>query len=694
MTETTKKSKAPYIILGVLAVVLIGSIVGLKYFQVDLNKKKAEKEFGKVYEKIEEDQAKQTAYDLEETIRIINGIDLAMQDQDNFKDYMFYMSRQDYSKVAPEVIEARTQLLKILQELYAKQSTLEKQEALWNVTKEMSEVIIHEFPQAGAEDVATGGISMLGKGMKTAKEAFVKMNQLEKEREILSDEIDVIQNELFQALLDYSDVYYKYVNQWDEVCVNRDMAYLAAYSGNIAEMNRALDKLFQVYPDDKEGQILQIYANLHNMQRIKGVSDTDLANEALLNQIDAFMTRHPKETAPALLLKGVYFSKIGAFDRAKLNFEEASVYYPKQADKLSDMLNSYKMRTYLRKTREGRYIVELYKSTMLGAGYFSPDLQMAKMYFDLQEDKLAKEKVLDHFSRRRNQSHWDYILSDIQFCENNLGVNFLKLFPENSYLDLQADIKTKITSNSDLIEVGVDNRSDIELSNVSLILCIQYTEMHKDDYVTVKMDKTLPKLKANSYNDFGSINNKDVGFWAGTWNSTKYLFSLGNLLFNSGTEKQEAIVKTRAVLISDEAIAWIDEKDFKYTEEIDNSAISADDVVNQVATSREDLQNKIKQSIGLAMENSLIGKDELKLKLPKELAIFKPMFKLYDKNNNQYIKPEKNIIKNDLIELSFKQNFSNSRNLILQMNSFGLNGSIELEGNLEDGYKVKNVSLK
>jgi hypothetical protein len=462
-------------------------------------------------------------------------------------------------------------------------------------------------------------------------------------------------------------------------------------------MNTALAKVFAQYPQDKEAQLLKAYSMVQNMKNnIAPIinPETGMSEQnQILPLLDNYMQAHPGETAPALLLKGVYFAQIGDANSAKLNFEQAAVYYPKQANELSDMLNPYKMRNYLKKSKEGSYITELYKSTMLGAGYFSPDLQMAKMYFDKGDTKNGKEKVLDHFSRRRNQSHWDYILSDIHFCEKNLGVNFLKLFPENQYLDLKADVKHSLSANADYIKVGVDNRSDVRLHNASLILCIQYTEMNRDDYVSIKMDKTLPELLPNSYNDFGEIDNKKTDFWSGTLNSTKYLLSIGNNLFESGTQKQEGIVKSRAVLISDEAIAWIDDADTKVTNEV-----AKDYVVKfkpeELGLDVAGIQNLIKQKLTATATESIIGSDEVKIKLPEQLAILKPVFKLVDPSTGKIYSPEVNMIKNDMIELNFKVDVEKLKDLKLVMNSISLNGSINLTGDKTKGYKFKDISLK
>ena len=668
---------------------------GYKSYRAKQQEAKVKDALEPVYNQLNKGKLQATKnYDLQETIRIINGLDVAMQEKNNFNDFMLFMAHQDYSQVAPEVVDARTKLLQTLQKLYAKQTTLEEQQALWNITREMSGVVINNV---GAEDIVTHGITLPAKAITATKQSYQKLNQLENEKKILKNDIEIIENELFNELIDYSQVYYKYVNEWDKVCINRDMAYLAAHNNNIPAMNTALSKVFAQYPTDKEAQILKAYSMVQNMN-INSIPvinpETGVSEQnQILPLLDNYMKAHPGETAPALLLKGVYFAQIGDVTNAKLNFEEAAVYYPKQADALSDMLNPYKMRNYLKKSKEGSYITELYKSTMLGAGYFSPDLQMAKMYFDKGDTKNGKEKVLDHFSRRRNQSHWDYILSDIHFCEKNLGVNFLKLFPENQYLDLKADVKHSLSANADYIKVGVDNRSDVRLHNASLILCIQYTEMHKDDYVSIKMDKTLPELLPNSYNDFGEVDNKKADFWSGTWNSTKYLLSIGNNLFESGTQKQNGIVKSRAVLISDEAIAWIDDADTKVTNEY-----TKDYIVNlkpeSLGVNIADLQNLIKQKLVATTSESIIGSDEVTIKLPEQLAIFKPVFKLVDPKTGKVYSPEVNIIKNDMIELNFKVDLEKLKDLKLVMNSISLNGAVNLTGDKTTGYKFKDISLK
>ena len=57
-------------------------------------------------------------YDIEETVRILNGMELAQANSENFDAFLEYMARQDYSKVAQDVVDLRLSLLPILQEMY------------------------------------------------------------------------------------------------------------------------------------------------------------------------------------------------------------------------------------------------------------------------------------------------------------------------------------------------------------------------------------------------------------------------------------------------------------------------------------------------------------------------------------------------------------------------------------------------
>ena len=57
-------------------------------------------------------------YNIEETVRVLNGLELAQAQSEDFDAYLEYMARQDYSQVAQEVVDLQVQLLPTLQEMY------------------------------------------------------------------------------------------------------------------------------------------------------------------------------------------------------------------------------------------------------------------------------------------------------------------------------------------------------------------------------------------------------------------------------------------------------------------------------------------------------------------------------------------------------------------------------------------------
>lgn len=199
------------------------------------------------------------------------------------------------------------------------------------------------------------------------------------------------------------------------------------------------------------------------------------------------------------------------------------------------------MRAYLRKSREGNFILHPYKSMMLGTGYHSPDLQLAKLGFDRGQQQQGQQKVLDHFSRRRLQNQMDFVLSDIDFCYEFLGTEFQQIYPERSYLDLAVE-----PGRRNKLKVNVRNRSDNILHTASLILCLHLADMIAGNYVTVQAGAPLPALIANDTTDFGEIES--------------------NIEMYGMTKTVHDIVPTRAILISQETVVWVDSESYRIAE--------------------------------------------------------------------------------------------------------------------------------
>ena len=314
----------------------------------------------------------------------------------------------------------------------------------------------------------------------------------------------------------------------------RDKARLAARAGDWQTALGAAEAALAMAPREREAHLIAAQALL------EGGSAEDVPRaEALLAEL---IEAHPDQSAPALLLQGVAAQKRGDAQAARLAFEQAAAMYPKQADQLTDMLDPYRQRAWLEKSREGGYILESYRSTMLGAGYWSPDLQLAKAAFDAGRFDDGKARVLEHFGRRRAQAQWDFLLSDIDFCLDLLGEDYRSIFPEDAWLDLV--VKPELIGSG--ITLSVSNRSQRTLRNATLVLAIQYTDMLPGQYVAKAAERTLPAVVPHETTDFGRM---DV--------DTEW----------QGKAKTRAdVVEHRAVLLSDDAVVWVDTDEFKMAE--------------------------------------------------------------------------------------------------------------------------------
>jgi tetratricopeptide (TPR) repeat protein len=582
-------------------------------------------------------KASEPSYDIDKTIRVIHEIDLAMQEKQSLEEYLRWAARQDYSGVAPEVLEKRKEVLDILMRLYAKQVEADDQAAMWEVT---SELLLSTFSVVAVTGEASlvnpaAGLSV---DREQATELLAEMKSDRARHKQLMRDITAIETELFDTLVDYGEVYYRYVEEWDQLAVLRDRAYLAAHNGDwdsaLAAAELAIDKA----PDEKEAHLLKAMAMIELDNRENAAEIQDL--------LAGYVEDHPESSAPAFLLLGVHQARLGQTSEAQLNLQQSAAYFPKQSDALTDMLNPYKMRSFLRKSREGSFIVELYKSTMLGAGYFSPDLQLAKTLFDQGNAEEGRQKVLDHFARRRTQKQWDFIVSDIAFCHDLLGPSFWQIFPEDTYLDLEAS-PGMMGSN---LSLSITNRSERTLHNATLVLAIQFTDMYSGDYEVLPAEKTVPAVLAREETGFGSVEVAvDV----------------------NGTVKEvDDIVRTRAILVSDDAVTWVDTDEYRIAEDkafrekkANAAAMAASPeekpvVEHPLARRHPRFQGTVDALLEGANEvaqvemESKYGADNLVVKLPRQLSILRPIFRL--RYGETLYEATDNVITGDNIELRFQ----------------------------------------
>lgn len=574
------------------------------------------------------DGSEERAVDLDDTIRVVHGLDLALREHDDLEAYLRTIARQDYRGVAPEVLEARARVLDVLQPLYAKQTELEDQRAMWDLTSEMLLATLSVVGVSGKINVVnpSGAVEV---DRAQAEALWKDLKDRQAERRQLQRDVQALDQQLFDALVDYADTYWKYVDEWDRLSVLRDRAYLAAHAGDWEAALASASLAIERAPTEREAHLLAAMAILE-----AGNADRFPEAKALLEESIA---QHPDQTAPALLLLGVLAARTGDTAAARLNLQQAAAYYPKQSDALLDMLDPYRMRAFLEKSREGGYIVELYRSTMLGSGYFSPDLQLARLHFEEGDFEAGRAKVLDHFARRRAQQQWDFVIGDIEFCQGLLGADFRKIFPEDAWLDLQVS-RPLIGSG---LGLAVVNRGDRTLHNATLVLALHLTDQFPGQYTAIPAPTTVPAVVAHDTTSFGSLDPE---------------------LQVAGQPKTvDDIVEHRAILIADEAVVWVDTDAFKIAEadEFRKAREAARAGVGPaVAAGAEHapiapLYGRLVQSLTGA-ELSIdprYGADDVRITLPRELAILHPVFRLWYGGADH--SPVENLLDTSHIRLKF-----------------------------------------
>ena len=255
--------------------------------------------------------------------------------------------------------------------------------------------------------------------------------------------------------------------------------------------------------------------------------------------IDDFLEKYP-DNASGYLLRGVAKVRGKHLNEAATDFAQAAVYFPKQQEELSNRLGVYRKRAYLNKSMEGRIIVNAYRAMMSGSGYFSPDFQLARLMLEDGRKTEARKKIFDHFFRRRMQGEWDKVLDDFRFSYRFLNTDLFKI-DDGSGNTVDIAIDSAFFTNSVILKVT--NTGGKPLHNVTILLCVRFTDMFKKDYISFPVGETLALLKPGQTVEIGRRNIGEVS---------------ENIL---GMKKKfKDIIEFAAVMISDETISWIESK--------------------------------------------------------------------------------------------------------------------------------------
>ncbi|MBQ6750733.1 MAG: hypothetical protein IJR02_08205 [Bacteroidaceae bacterium] len=701
--------------LVTVAVLGVAAFAAWQYWpveKVDLEEYEPSEEFEPAWEALE--PRKPVEYDIEETVKAMNALEVAQCQSEDFMSYLEYVARQDFSRVAPEVLEQKKKLFPILQRLYELQKQHQELDDVWMLMRSATSgatTFASEVNPVGVigsmltGDMTLGTFSVAGSMDKAQTAAFQEYEKQKDLKRSLERDIESVRMAYIDYLEEYAPVYYKYMQEWDALCLKKDKAYIDLYGGRPIDAYNRTEDILKEYPTNREALLLKGLALIQMANQtptsLQTLSSLPLegeggisANEELAIQdsipplgevregsegaegswtglplfleaettLDQYIKLYPSRSAPALVLKGLLYRSQGENAKAISYFDQASMEYPRQAAALTDLLDSYKARTYLNHSAEGKYLLRLYRSTMEGFGIFSPNLLKAKYYANLGDTEQSKKEIFDHFFRRGNQGVYDCLLSDMQYCEENMYSSFRQILLEQSFIDVAVE-PTKnwtLADKEDEIKVTIHNRSDIDLENVRIFLCLHYTDMYKDEYDVQK----LPSVNIIKHHD-----NAEIGVVKLRYEDKKY----------------NDITRIRAIAMTDDKICWIDNVDYKYM----RASEAAAKTVGSAATTLQPTLTSVKQQLlddfnmdstklasilqkGMKVyanvsdgnlwndmkrdvKNLVTGKDKkLRIELPRILTLIDPVFSLHQLNDkDKALRPTENYLSGSTIRLKF-----------------------------------------
>ena len=668
---------------------------GVDLLAVDIDNYRPVDEFVDAYDAIRNQEQLQSGrdYDIEKTIRVINALELAQVRSNSFEEFLDYMAREDYSGVAPDVLEAKRKLFPVLEYTYKLQQQDEQLTDVWLLMRGaarggetlVEHASVSELFRATHGDIfAILGIIKGEDAQRSTNEVFEQYQKDKKLKSQLQEDLQKLRASYRQYLEDYTPIYRKYMQEYDALCVKKDQAYLDLYAGRTDEALKQTQLILNQYPNNAEAMLLQSMAHillgagevpspatLETLNPESPESPDSLerqdnqvppAPQSHLAQATALLNRYsqtyPDRTAPALVLEGLMQQQLGNEQAALSRFHQASVEYPRQAARLTDMLDSYNTRTYLNKTPEGQYLRRLYASTMEGYGLFSPNLLKAKYYADHGQLDKSREEIYNHFFRRGNQGIYDELLSDMQFCEENLYGPFKSLLLEQSYIDISVEPESKwlFWSNKEVMHVTLRNRSDLDFENVRIFLCIHYTGMYKDEYDVVKVPKEVNIVNKHSTTDFDT------------------------LVISYPGKTYDDITRVRAIAMFEDRICWVDDVDYKQAnvlawlrgdgkKESELQAAAREEYLRNYSLDPQRLRRTLKEGVsGLAPEEDPAEEkdwwdsftswfsspdNDLRIELPRVLVMTDPVFSIRPLDADNTLIPEENYLTGTTIRLHF-----------------------------------------
>ena len=631
---------------GCLLFLVVVIAVSVAYILISRHKKDVEiqKEIDSVeavFENAEQEEHKSPEpqeskpLDLEKTIRLFHILNDGFSTTKSMFEYLQFLATQDYSGIPAEVIDSEKKLLPLYKGIRAAEYDLNEtqKKRYWNAIRKS--VDLKSVTSPIAQLVTTGGfdptslLSLATAGVASGSNFYSEIQRNDEIEKSAKKALEENKEAYLSYLSEYTILYLKYLAKWNEMCLLRDKAYLAINNGDIRGALELLNAVLEKYPTDQESLLLKSFCLLYEAGRGVEISGDKLNADVARDILNQYIADHPDRSAPALVLLGAYYTMQGDDKKAATLFDQSSVEYPREAEKLLDMYNSYNYRNYILKSKEGHVVLEHYKSMMEGFGFYSPNFQKAMVAYNKGNYSKAKDEILKHFFRRGNQDVYDYLISDMNFVERYMPKILDMIFEEHSFLDLQTYNPT--LSFSDKLAIEIENRSDKRLSNVRLFICLHMTDMYADDYLVKKMETTINNIEPYSKASFGKL-------------------QLNYELNGKQKNSVEDIVSARAIIMTDSLIIWVDQDKIKRTNISKNMGGKrfSKATLYQLTTG---CSYEMKEKEGLL--SSVVGSKKMVFHFPRSLVTLNPFFSFGELNSKDAVQATSVVLNGENIDVSF-----------------------------------------
>ena len=311
------------------------------------------------------------AYDIERTVRILNSLEAAQSQSETFEEFLEYMARQDYRGVSPDVLAAKRKLFPILEEMNQLRHTSKELSSVWYCLKNASRKLIDEAQGSGSSSnymlslCSSGGAAAAATCIDRAFSSFCEQQDLKRKTE---NRLNRLRRQYIAYIEQYAPIYYKYMDEWNTLCLDKDRAYINLYAGKLSDALNASQKVLDRHPENREGLLLKALSLIR--LGAQSLPEFVLPEDAACNQrwivegranyeqrtlanpcyftarriLDQYMELYPDKAAPALLLDGILEEQLGHDARAIALYEQAAIEYPRQAEALTDLLDAYTSR--------------------------------------------------------------------------------------------------------------------------------------------------------------------------------------------------------------------------------------------------------------------------------------------------------------------------------------------------------------